>query len=144
MTVAAMMLASGNVIFTGAASGAVNPGGKLKTSTRARVSWRRRGNTLPIKNFEVYLPIHWPTGVLYGLPSRNSILTTNNPLSTVRDSGPEAARQVPPTLKLDWLIGVRCVWLKSMSVIRHNQAMFKRQPATITNILFKLLTHSYT
>lgn len=80
MTVAAMMLASGNVIFTGAASGAVNPGGKLQMSARARVTWRRRRNTLPINNFEVYLPIHWPTGVLYGLPSRNSILTTNNPL----------------------------------------------------------------
>lgn len=97
MTVAAMMLASGNVIFTGAASGAVNPGEKLQMSARARVTWRRRKNALPINNFEVYLPIHWPTGVLYGLPSRNSILTTNNPLWTVRDSGPEAARQVPPT-----------------------------------------------
>lgn len=126
MTVAAMMLASGNVIFTGAASGAVNLGGKLQMSARARFTWRRRRNTLPINNFEVYLPIHWPTGVLYGLPSRNSILTTNNPLWTVRGSGPEAARQVPPTLKYDWLISVQCIWLKSMSVIRHNQATFKR------------------
>ena len=34
--------------------------------------------TSTMNNFKDNVPIHWPTGVPYGFPSKNSILTTNN------------------------------------------------------------------
>lgn len=62
--------------------------------------------------------MHWPTGVLYGLPSKNSISTTNNPLKNDRVCGPEAQRPNPAYV---FVIGgkqqcLSFVWLKSLSI----------------------------
>lgn len=51
----------------------------------AQIQHVRRRITPVMDTFlKTNVPIHWPTGVLYGLPSKNSILTTNNPLGNDR------------------------------------------------------------
>lgn len=77
MTFAAMMLASWLLA-------AVNPSREHQMSAHAQITYGEGSITSLMSNFKDNVPIHWPTGVLYGLPSKNSILTTNNPLGNDR------------------------------------------------------------
>lgn len=100
------------------------------------------GSSKPLKNnYRSNVPIHWPTGVLYGFPSKNSILTTNDPPGNdrLRPRGSTIKSRLPRNS-----IGSKSwtrtevfghVWLQSMSVTVSNWSYVQQTFSTCMHLI---------